>query len=325
MLRVHFVVEDREPAPRILAELMGADAVITAGPDLPDLPDYEILVTGFPKRRHLEASPNLRALIVPFAGAPAATVELLREFPAVSMHNVHYNVIPTAEMAVALLLAASKVVIPADRNLRRGDWTLRFEPPPFMTLHGQSALILGYGQIGRYIAPICRALGMNVTGIRRTPSAADAGDVTPVHGPDALHHLLPEANVLLNVLPHTSETHELLGESEFALLPPDAIFVNIGRADTVDEEALYTALAGRRLLGAGLDVWYDYPKSKAERTQTYPSKFPFHELDNVVMSPHRAGFRAVDEGTRMDHVARLLRVACAGGAMPNRIDKELGY
>ena len=88
MLRVHYLAEDREPAPRILQEQMGEIVLITSGNDLPALSDFEILVTGFPERRHLEASPYLRALIVPFAGAPAATVALLRDFPAVTLHNV---------------------------------------------------------------------------------------------------------------------------------------------------------------------------------------------------------------------------------------------
>jgi phosphoglycerate dehydrogenase-like enzyme len=117
----------------------------------------------------------------------------------------------------------------------------------------------------------------------------------------------------------------MVGEAELALLPPGAVLVNVGRGAIVREEALYHALREGRLAAAGLDVWYRYPTSEAEAVDAAPSAFPFHELDNVVMSPHRAGHVAEDDDLRMKALAELLNAAARGEPMPNRVDLEAGY
>ncbi|MCA9873270.1 MAG: hypothetical protein KC441_06435, partial [Anaerolineales bacterium] len=76
---------------------------------------------------------------------------------------------------------------------------------------------------------------------------------------------------------------------------------------------------------AGIDVWYIYPKEEADRPHTMPSAFPFHELDNVVMSPHRGGQTLDSDRLRMGHLAQLLNCAARGEEMPNRLDLARGY
>jgi phosphoglycerate dehydrogenase-like enzyme len=95
----------------------------------------------------------------------------------------------------------------------------------------------------------------------------------------------------------------------------------------VDEEALYSALHSGSLLGAGLDVWYTYPRDESERSKTPPSAYPFHTLNNVVMSPHRAGSGRSEEVElrRMAHLARLINAAAKGEELPNRVDIHVGY
>ena len=83
------------------------------------------------------------------------------------------------------------------------------------------------------------------------------------------------------------ETRGLLGERELGLVKPTAVLVNVARAEILDEDALYRALAERRLAGAALDVWYRYPK---EAGSTPPARRPFHELANVLMTPHVSGW-----------------------------------
>ncbi len=125
---------------------------ITEGPELVDPKSIDVLVGGFPQAEHLAACTNLRALIVPFAGVPAETQQMLQEHPNVSLHNLHYNAVPTAEMALALLMAAAKLIVPMDRDLRAGDWSSRYIVTDATILDRKTALILGYGQIGRRIA-----------------------------------------------------------------------------------------------------------------------------------------------------------------------------
>lgn len=307
-----------------LATLLPPDVALIPAADAPP-PDCDILVHGFPEREWLEACPALRAVIVPFAGVPAATQALLRDFPQIDLHNLHYNDTPTAEFAVALMMAAAKLIVPFDQALRRGDWSARYVETPTEILAGKTAVILGYGMIGRRIAPVCQALGMHVIGVRRRqPEGAEARGVE-VRSIDALHELLPRADVLHCVLPGTPHTAGLIGARELALLPAHAIVVNVGRGEVIDEEALFDALRDRRIRAAGIDVWYNYPHTAEERTATPPSRFPFHTLDNLVLSPHRAGWLSAAEDNRLTMLAELLNAAAAGQPMPSKVDKVLGY
>jgi phosphoglycerate dehydrogenase-like enzyme len=305
---------------------------VTTGLTLPDPASFDILIAGQPTLAQFRASPNLAALVIPFAGLPEETAALLLD-PAnglghVAVYNLHHNSAQTAEMALALLLAAARLLVPNDQALRRGDWTLRYDPPPVTILHGKRVLVLGYGAIGRHVGHVCRALGMEVMALRRRPDASDpVEEGVTVFGPAALPDLLPQADVLMVTLPLTPDTQGLIGAAELAALPAGALLVNVGRGPVVEEGALYQALASSHLAAAGLDVWYRYPEDTAARRHTWPSAYPFHELDNVVLSPHVGGsFGApYTERRRMAHLARLLNALHRGEPAPNRVDLALGY
>lgn len=324
-LSVHLLRERNAEALSHLRERLHPDVQITVGPELPQPTAYEILVAGRPEREHLVASPNLRALIIPWSGLPESTREVLLQYPGIAVHNLHHNALPVAEMALTLLLAAAKFIIPIDRALRQHDWRPRYRPNPSILLEGKTALILGYGAIGHHIARMCQGFGVEIWAIRRSVSEkVKEGSVT-LHPPNVLHDLLPQVDALLVCLPHTPETEGLVGAEELALLPSSAVLVNVGRGPVVDQEALYRALRDGGLYAAGLDVWYNYPDDEAARAHTPPASYPFHELDNVVMSPHRAGGSRETEYRRMERLAVLLNAAARGESMPNRVDLKRGY
>jgi phosphoglycerate dehydrogenase-like enzyme len=283
----------------------------------------DVLVDGTPDRARIEASDGLQAVVIPYAGVPRATRELLRAFPAVRVHNLHHNAAPTAELAIALLLAAGKRIVPLDRALRRRDWRPRYAPErrDDFSCAGRTALVLGYGAVGRRVAAACRGLGMSVVATRRSG---------PFSGPDEVHaaaeleSLLPRAHALFVCLPSTGETDGLLGAAELARLPDGAVLVNVGRGPIVREKALHDELASGRL-AAGLDVWYRYPEEEAARGDTAPATHPFHELSNVVLSPHRAGLSAETERLRAEALAEMLNGAARGAPMPHRVDLDRGY
>ena len=297
---------------------------LTVGVEPPEPATYRILIAGRPSREHLSASPELQAVVVPWAGIPESTRQLMAEFPRLALHNLHHNAGPVAEHTVALLLAAAKFIVPMDRSMRAGDWTPRYRSSPSVMLEGKTALVLGYGAIGQKVASLCQGLGMDVIAVRRAAEADSPASVccAPI---ESLPQLLPQAAALLVCLPQTSETTGLIGQEELSRLPPDAILVNIGRGPVVDEAALYNALRDGTLYAAGVDVWYNYPTDESERSNTPPSVYPFHELPNVVLSPHRAGSSRDTETLRMAHLAELLNAAARGEPMPNRVDLEQGY
>ncbi|TVQ55172.1 MAG: hydroxyacid dehydrogenase [Phycisphaerales bacterium] len=294
---------------------------------------FDILVDGRPREDDLTASAALRAVIIPFAGVPVTTRELLPRCPHLSFHNLHHNAAPTAEMAIGLLLSAAKRIVPSDRALRQGDWRLRYADDDTPLLEGKTAVILGYGAIGQRLARFCAAMGMRVEAVKRQAMKSGRQDDVLVHPPTALDEVLRRADVLLLALPHTSETDGLLNEARLDLLPKGCLLVNIARGAIIDERALFERLRDGHLGAAGLDVWWRYPLAESEdpeaveseRRSTPPSRFPFQGLSNVVLSPHRAGHGALTERLRAQHLADLLNAAAAGRDLPNRIDPEAGY
>ncbi|MGD1994200.1 MAG: NAD(P)-dependent oxidoreductase, partial [Anaerolineae bacterium] len=215
-----------------LRDALHPDVDLTLGPERPTPARYEILVAGRPTREDLSASPTLHTLVIPWSGLPEQTRELMLDFPHIAVHNLHHNATPVAEMAITLMLAAARRIVPADQALRVHDWTPRYRPSPALLMAGRTALILGYGAVGRKVGRICRALDMRVLGMRRRPGGEEG-----VHPPNALPRLLPQADVLLICLPHTPETDGLIGAQELALLPVDAVLVNVGRGAIVDQGA----------------------------------------------------------------------------------------
>jgi phosphoglycerate dehydrogenase-like enzyme len=248
------------------------------------------------------------------------------EFPRIAVHNLHHNAAPTAEMALALLFAAAKFLLPFDRQLRQADWRPRYQPNPSLLLAGKTVLLLGYGHLGQHIGQVCLALGMDVLAIRRRSTQEDIScEGINVHSQQELHALLKRTHALICTLPGTPETEGMIGEQELALMPAGGLLVNVGRGPVVDQAALYSALSSSQLAAAGLDVWYNYPNSSADRANTPPAEFPFHELDNLVMSPHRAGGSDQTEKLRMTHLAACLNAAARGESIPNQVDLESGY
>jgi len=314
VLRAHVLHEPEPEARAILESLVDPNVVLTYGEELP-LDGPQLLVAGRPEQRHLDAAPGLRTLLIPWAGLPVATAELMKRHPDIAVHNTHHNAGSAAELAFALALAAAKRLIPGDRALRSGDWSPRYAPGGIVRLDGARALILGYGAIGRRVAEYCRAFGMRVTGV--------GSDTTP----EAVDAVLAESDVVFVSLPLTPATEGFLDARRLALLPEGAVLVNVGRGTVIDEEALYESLSDGTLGAAGLDVWYNYPVDEASRASTPPSRFDFGSLENVVMSPHRGGAPGTDrtERERMEAIAASINAAARGEAVPHRVDIDAGY
>lgn len=292
--------------------LLGAVPTLTFG----ELTDeaIDVLVAGRPTDAEIAAIREGGALVIPWAGLPVSTREQALTRPDLNVYNLHHNAGIVAEHALGLLLAVSRRLVTAHQALAKGDWRMRYADDDCPCLSGGRAVILGMGAIGRCLAPALEALGMEVVGIRRrtTPTLDDLGAV------------LPDTTALIVALPHTPRTDRLVDAARLARLPRHAIVVNVGRGRVIDEDALYEALAEQRLFGAGIDVWWQYPDSVEARTATLPAR-PFHELDNVVLSPHRAAHGTRADPLRYAHLAGLLADLVAGRVPATRVFVEEGY
>ena len=287
----------------------------------------QVLVTGRPRPEELEAMTKLESLIIPFAGVPEATRERMQERPEVSVYNLHHNAAATAEMALALMMSVGRRIPVLDGALRKGDWSGRTMPDAegmratTLGFEGARALVVGYGEIGRRVAQVCLALGMQVDAIKRVARSAFDGDVS-LYAPTGLMSVLPKADVVLLTLPLTPETTGMLGFEELGRMKAGAILINVSRGAIVDEEALFRALESGHLGGAALDVWWQYPSRGQD--QGAPSKFDFASLDNVVMTPHLGGSNRDTERRRMEALRDLVNELSVG-KKPKGVDLAAGY
>jgi len=182
-----------------------------------------------------------------------------------------------AEYVIGAMLTLTRDLIRIDGALRRGVWESQWAvgaaaPPAWPELVGKTLGILGYGRIGQAVAQRARAFDMKILPFRRG---------------DALDDVLRQSDYVAITLSLNETTRGLIGAREIGLMKPTAYLINVARAVIVDENALFRALADRRLAGAALDVWYRYP---TEPGVTMPSRHPFHELANVLMTPHLSGW-----------------------------------
>jgi phosphoglycerate dehydrogenase-like enzyme len=189
------------------------------------------------------------------------------------------NARAVAEHAMALVLAMARKVPEACRNQANkvwrgmiGDVTQREDE-----LCGKTLLIVGLGGIGRRLAQLARAFDMRVIGIRKHPAASEGVEV---HGTDALHRLLPEADFVVLTLPLTTETEKLIDAQALRCMQSTSYLINVARGRVVDEAALVIALREQRIAGAGLDVTIEEP---------LPPVSPLWDLPNVLITPHTAG------------------------------------
>ncbi|MCC6627179.1 MAG: hypothetical protein IT340_07220 [Chloroflexi bacterium] len=228
--------------------------------------------------------------------------------------NCYEHDISIAEFIIGMALAASRDIVLFDRNLRtRADFSPSgfYGGIPQRELRGRTLGIVGYGRIGRETARLARALGMRVvaTKSRPDPTLAAEDGLDWLGGSDQLADLLAQSDFVAVCAPLTNATRGLIGAAQFAQMKPDAYLINIARGPVVDEAALYEALRDHRIAGAAIDVWYNHPGSNPIGR---PGNYPFEELDNLVMTPHVAGWTAGTVERRVDVMADNIRRVAAG-------------
>src|SRR5271157_3896476 len=208
-----------------------------------------------------------------------------------------------AEHAVALALSAARELPRAHRQAMEG--TLR-PPPDQRLMWGRTAVVLGYGEIGRAIAERLKGFQVRIVGLNRTGRMAPGCQAMfPAH---RLLEAVGEGDFVFDTRPLTRRTVGTVNASVLAGMKPTAIFVNVGRAGTVDEEALYHHLLDHPEFRAALDVWW-HEEFGAGRIE---HRFPFGGLPNVVGTPHSAGFGPGVEAYVLDRALANLRRYFAG-------------
>lgn len=206
----------------------------------------------------------------------------------------------TAELAIALALASGRHLDDFARSQSDGSWAPRFGT----SLADRHVLIVGYGRIGAAIEQ--RLAGFEVASVTRVARRPRSGDVE-VHATSELSALLPAAEVVFVIAPLTDETTGLIDAAALALLPEDALVVNVARGKLVDTDALVAETASGRLRAA-LDVTDPEP---------LPGDHPLWRIPNVLIAPHVGGASTAFWPRADRLIAAQLRRYAAGEPLQN--------
>ena len=258
------------------------------------------------------SSPSLRLVQVPGAGTDG--IDRSRLPAECVLCNAFGHEWAVAEHAFLLMIAFQKQLFQLDRDLRQGKWG--WENRMTLELRGRRLLILGLGRIGRELVRWGRFFSMKMSAVSRTISADRQQELglEQVGTFADLPRFLPDADFVVIALPGTEETRDLLGADAFAAMKPSAYLVNVGRASVVNETALFEALRDGKIAGAGLDVWYKYPKVGED---ALPAQLPFWELSNVIMTPHNGGYTPETMQARWAVIGRNIENLLRGAPLEN--------
>lgn len=219
---------------------------------------------------------------------------------------------PLAEFCVMAMLAFVKDL----GRLRTEQAAHRWERYCARELRGMTLGVIGLGHVGREVARMGDALGMQVIGTKRTIPADGVPHVERVLPPERSGEVIREADVLVLIVPQTPGTKRLLGEAELRSMKRGAILVNIARGGVVDEPALVAALRDGHVGGAALDVFAKEP---------LPSDNPLWDLPNVIVSPHSASTVAAENARLTDLFCDNLRRYIERRPLRNLFERERLY
>jgi phosphoglycerate dehydrogenase-like enzyme len=254
------------------------------------LADSDVLVSVAFTQEMATAGHRLRLVQVPGAGLDRIDRRALR--PQTRLANVYGHEAGIAEYIIGAMIALSRSFGRLDAKLRQGEWESQWAvdvpaPPLWPELKGKTLGILGFGHIGEGLAQRARGFDMKICAMRRQAQSSVPEGVAYIVGPERLDDILCEADYLAVTLSLSPKTRGLLDERRLRLMKPSSYLINVARAELIDELALYRALAAGGLAGAALDVWYRYPTTAGIGV---PATQPFHELANVLMTPHVSGW-----------------------------------
>lgn len=273
----------------------------------PALARADIVVAEF-WRDGLPPAPRLKLLQLPVAGTDRVDTAALPG--GVTVCNAFGHEAAMAEYNVMAMLVWFHRYFDIAAGFRGGSWRDSGVTggPLHRELGGHTVGIVGLGHIGRETAIRAAALGCRVVAANRTAGDPPAG-VDRLFALAKLDAMLPLCDVVTLCLGLTPQTRGLIDARRLSLMKPEALLINVGRGPIVDEDALFAALRDRTIGGAALDTWYRYPTRG--KPDVLPSRHPFHELPNVIMTPHCSAWtegmarrRGADAARNIDRFVR---------------------
>lgn len=227
-------------------------------------------------RTLIESLPNLKVISNFAVGYNNIDIEAAKDRSIVVTNTPGVLTETTADLAFALLLATARRITEVEQEIRSGNWD-SWSPMQYtgMDIFGATLGIVGMGRIGEAVARRAKGFDMNVLYHNRSRKL----DAEETYGFTyaELDELLKQSDFVILLTPLTPETKGLIGERELNMMKETAAIINVARGGIVDEQALYEALASKKIWAAGLDVFEQEP---------VPVDHPLLTLPNVTVSPH---------------------------------------
>jgi phosphoglycerate dehydrogenase-like enzyme len=211
----------------------------------------------------------------PFAGVNNLPLELFDKKDITLTNGSGIHTYAVTESTMGLLLGMTRNIITAAQNKEKEEWV---DEDNLYELHGKTMMIVGAGKIGVHLGQVAQGFGMKTIGINR--SGSDIENTNEQYVQDELPEVIDKADIVVNILPATKQTHHLFNEELFGEMKDQVIFINVGRGETVDTEAMLAALDDEKILFAGLDVFEEEP---------LPKGHPIWSHERIAMTPHIAG------------------------------------
>jgi len=298
--------------------------------DLLDIiPSADILIGWRPSNKILMTATNLKLFINPGAGIH----HLLQLFQEINKNrkvilvNGHGNSYFVAQHTVALLLALMNKIIPHHEWMRQGRWRTGDDDATSIPLRFKKVGLLGYGAINQNVHRFLSGFDIEFSILRKHWEKQEDPLPTKIKRYEfaQLNEFLKEINILIVALPVTSLTKNMIRKSELELLGSDGLLINVSRGEIIDEESLFKALEQKCIQGAAIDVWYNYSPKTNKEGKIFPFNFPFHTLDNIILSPHR-GYSPFNDLLRWNEVIEnISRMAQGRDDFINVVDLEEEY
>jgi phosphoglycerate dehydrogenase-like enzyme len=265
-------------------------------------------------------APDLRLVQLQAAGYDGIDFACLPDRAAVCNAFGHTSAI--AEYALMTMLMWTHRWKAVEESFRAGSWKYSgsLYGPLRDELNVKTVGILGYGQMGKAIASRCRAVGSRVVTCSRTPPPD--GEADQSFNLAQLDEFLGLCDFVVVCIAQVPATTGLIDASRLRRMKRDAVLVNVARGPVVAEQDLYEALTGGTIAGAVIDVWWQYPTP--DEPQRRGSRFPFHTLDNVMMTPHSSGWTEQMMDRRWDMIIANLGALWRGEPLRNVVRAAVG-
>jgi len=224
------------------------------------------------------------------------------------IHKIHMT-----EYAVAAMIMMARNFHVMSRNQIKGKYDRNVSQGQ---IHGSTVGIIGIGSIGTEIARVSKFLGMNVLTVKSS-SGNVPEYVDCAYEREDMAKVFEESDYVINLLPSTKSTINLIDEKYFAAMKDTAVFINMGRGNTVNEEDMIRALQSKSIKGVVTDVYNKEPLSEES---------PLWGLDNIIMTPHICGENPNYMERAYGIFKENLKVFASGeGEMVNIVDVKKGY